>query len=632
MRHKFHLLALIIAVPLLITTTPMANAGLVEDLRSGRADIETLSNGQASRITGISRNYKVIKTKPEHKAMAVQAVFPYGVRSAWGHRSAAAAVQAAMSLCEKTWGGGCQLYSVNSQVVQGYTQRKLANVIAKFDGFNKNTNDTAHNSIASSSVVYCRREDGSVYRRRPGLACQTGREITKAEYNRLREFEAGAIYCRRGDGSVYRYVKRDNRAATCGENAEISRTAFNRLSGGKMVSANKPNTVTGPRQLYCRRDDGSVYRSYRHCGNFREITKAEYERITGRHTAAASVAYFPDLEILDAPYVTLKEANVREAPDIDSIRVKTLAKGAEVTALAKVRDSNWYLISRDGERLGYVFGSLIAEAEALVALPPAARNPNAVAVIVGNRNYDRRIPAVDFAHNDADAIKVFFTDRLGYDPDNIIDLRDATKAKVEATFGNERTHQGKLWSYLDVQGGSDVMIYYSGHGVPGQKDGKGYLLPTDADPDHPEINGYPLDMLYANLAKLEARSITVLLDACFSGGSHGGTLIRAASSILVSPKKIHAASGGVVVLTAASGDQLASWDEQAEQGLFTHYFLEAVYGAADADADGAVDLAEIKTYLDRTMTRRARRDFLREQEAWVSGAPETVLVQLGSQE
>ena len=70
--------------------------------------------------------------------------------------------------------------------------------------------------------------------------------------------------------------------------------------------------------------------------------------------------------------------------------------------------------------------------------------------------------------------------------------------------------------------------------------------------------------------------------------------------------------------------------EDAKQGLFTRYFLEAVYGAADFDADGAVDLSEVKTYLDRTMTRRARRDFLREQEAWVSGAPETVLVRLGA--
>ena len=79
------------------------------------------------------------------------------------------------------------------------------------------------------------------------------------------------------------------------------------------------------------------------------------------------------------------------------------------------------------------------------------------------------------------------------------------------------------------------------------------------------------------------------------------------------------------------GNQSASWDEKAKHGLFTRYFLEGVYGAADVDGDKQIELEEIKTYLDQTMTRRARRDFLREQEAWVNGAPDTVLVQLGSQ-
>ena len=35
------------------------------------------------------------------------------------------------------------------------------------------------------------------------------------------------------------------------------------------------------------------------------------------------------------------------------------------------------------------------------------------------------------------------------------------------------------------------------------KDQRGYLLPVNADPNIPEINGYPIDMLYENLAKLE---------------------------------------------------------------------------------------------------------------------------------
>ena len=212
--------------------------------------------------------------------------------------------------------------------------------------------------------------------------------------------------------------------------------------------------------------------------------------------------------------MTLKNTNVRELPNIESALIATLPKGSEVTALGKVKSSNWYLVSRNGVKLGYVFGSLLAEAESVatadvvIEAPEAVRNPNAVAVIIGNRSYEGSIPAVDFAFNDADAIRKFITERLGYDPDNIIDLRDATQAKLQSTFGNERTHKGKLWSYLDAKGGSDVMIFYSGH-FPGQNDGRGYLLPTDADPNHPEINGYPLDMLYENLGKLEARSITV---------------------------------------------------------------------------------------------------------------------------
>ena len=78
--------------------------------------------------------------------------------------------------------------------------------------------------------------------------------------------------------------------------------------------------------------------------------------------------------------------------------------------------------------------------------------------------------------------------------------------------------------------GSDVVVFYSGHGVPGLKDRRGYLLPVDANPNTAEINGYPIDVLYANLSQLEeAKSVQVYLDACFSGDSHSGMLIRGVS-------------------------------------------------------------------------------------------------------
>ena len=130
--------------------------------------------------------------------------------------------------------------------------------------------------------------------------------------------------------------------------------------------------------------------------------------------------------------MALKNANVRERPDVESTQVATLSKGSEVTALGKVKDKNWYLVSRDGKKLGYVFGTLLSELEVepetRVAAAPepkaikAPENKDAVAVLIGNRNYEGDIPKVAYAHNDADAIRTFVTDLLGHDPDNIIDL------------------------------------------------------------------------------------------------------------------------------------------------------------------------------------------------------------------
>ena len=73
---------------------------------------------------------------------------------------------------------------------------------------------------------------------------------------------------------------------------------------------------------------------------------------------------------------------------------------------------------------------------ALATSSLATANPDGVAVIIGNKNYQGGLPGVDFAHNDAEAMKRFVVDVLGYDPENIIDLRDATTAQLMATFGN----------------------------------------------------------------------------------------------------------------------------------------------------------------------------------------------------
>ena len=291
-------------------------------------------------------------------------------------------------------------------------------------------------------------------------------------------------------------------------------------------------------------------------------------------------------------------------------------------------------VSRAAVR-GLVLGVALVAASAGVLSPARAEfaNPDGVAVIIGNRVYAGDIPDVDFAHRDADAFRNYVVDVLGFDPENVIDLRDATQAEMWSTFGSRATaDRSELWSYLDPDGRSDVVVFYSGHGAPGLEDKRGYLLPVNADPDTAELNGYPIDVLYENLSNLEeARSVAVFLDACFSGGSGGGgMLIKSASPVYVGADLPAQAGERLTVLTAASGDQLASWDPKAGHGLFTHHLLDALYGKGDADADGRVTAREAKAYLDRHMTRAARRTHKRRQRVSFTGNADTVLAAAGA--
>jgi len=269
----------------------------------------------------------------------------------------------------------------------------------------------------------------------------------------------------------------------------------------------------------------------------------------------------------------------------------------------------------------------IAEAHNMAMAPIRRKNKHSVAVIIGNKNYNGRTPTVDYAHNDANAVRRFVINKLGYREGNIIDLRDAGRNRIAAVFGNEKTHEGELFNIIR-KGKSDVTVYYSGHGVPGLKDKRPYLLPVNGNPDLAEITGYSVDTLYTNLAKLPARSVTVYLDACFSGDSEKGMLVSSASGLGLE-QEIPAASGRLTVITAAQGSQLASWDPKARHGLFTKYLLEALIGKADdkeyGNADGKVSLAEVRNFLADEMTYQARRTWNRRQNAYVSGNGKAVL-------
>ena len=266
------------------------------------------------------------------------------------------------------------------------------------------------------------------------------------------------------------------------------------------------------------------------------------------------------------------------------------------------------------------------------------RDPYGVAVIVGNRDYEERgLSNVDYAVHDARAFERYVLDVLGFDPDNVLVLENATRGRMFEAFG----HPGDppdgpsdLWARLDTEGRSDVSVFYSGHGAPGLDDGKGYLLPVDVPARYAQEDGYPIAALYERLAALRsaagrsAKSARVYLDACFSGRSQGGPVFTGVSPVLPTIALPEAVSDGVAVLSAGGAKEFASWDKDAGHGMFTHHLLDALYGGGDADGDGRVTAGEAKGYLDANMTRAAWLQHRVGQTANLSVGPSSVPVVL----
>lgn len=220
------------------------------------------------------------------------------------------------------------------------------------------------------------------------------------------------------------------------------------------------------------------------------------------------------------------------------------------------------------------------------------KNPDAIAVVIGNSKY-AKTKKVEYAINDAWAVKQYLINAFGYREGNIFLIENASKSDFEVFFGNEKTHKGKLFNAVRA-GKSDVFVYYSGHGAPGLKDKKGYFVPTEADPQYLELSGYPADVFYANLSKIPARTMTVVIDACFSGA----TVFENISPMLIKIDKTVAELSNGVVLSSSSGTQVSSWYNEKQHGMFTYFFLKSIQDRnADANRDGSLTYSEIYRYI-----------------------------------
>ncbi|MGM9856024.1 MAG: DUF6175 family protein [Muribaculaceae bacterium] len=241
---------------------------------------------------------------------------------------------------------------------------------------------------------------------------------------------------------------------------------------------------------------------------------------------------------------------------------------------------------------------------------PKATEPrdNTFAVIIGNEDY-KYVAAVPFAARDAAIFAKYCRVTLGLPDDNI-------RLYTNATYGDILDAIDDIKTISEVYNGDiRVIFYYAGHGVPDEATRNAYLLPVDARSQQLKTC-YPIEKLYAELGSLKAHSVTLLLDACFSGSQRGDGMLMSARGVALKPRTDEP-KGNMVAISAATGEETAYPYAEKRHGMFTYYLLSKLQ-----ESGGDVTLGELCDYITTKVSQQSVKVNRKQQTPTVMPSPE----------
>lgn len=260
-----------------------------------------------------------------------------------------------------------------------------------------------------------------------------------------------------------------------------------------------------------------------------------------------------------------------------------------LTDMQKAGQDGLNYLARNNVRIDDVLGNNAKEevlSDVDVSIPVNKRkNRNTFVLIISNEKYsESNISDVNFALKDGKVFAEYCQKTLGVPKDNI-------HIKANATRNQMRSEVRWLKNVADAfNGEASFIVYYSGHGMPDETTKKAYLLPVDGIANDPE-SAYALSSFYDQLGEMNARSITVFIDACFSGAQRNGGMLTAAKAVAIKPRE-NRLTGNVIAFAATKEDETAYPLEAKGHGLFTYYLLKKL-----KDSKGDVTLKQLTDYV-----------------------------------
>ena len=244
---------------------------------------------------------------------------------------------------------------------------------------------------------------------------------------------------------------------------------------------------------------------------------------------------------------------------------------------------------------------------------------DAVAVIIGIEKY-KRVAKADYANADAQDFYDYASRALGIKPENIKLLFDdgADDVEIYKAFQN--------WLPVKVnKGKTEVYIFYSGHGYPGQDGNSQYILPYGADKDLISKTAINQQEIITSIQNTQPKTVTIFLDSCYSGQTRGGDVLIVGARPIAPKISAYSYPQNFTVISASANDQISSASPDLKHGIFSYYLMKGMEGDADLNKDGKITVGEMQEYLTDMVGRQAM-GMNRKQQPQLFGDAARVLV------
>jgi len=220
-------------------------------------------------------------------------------------------------------------------------------------------------------------------------------------------------------------------------------------------------------------------------------------------------------------------------------------------------------------------------------------NDESFAVVIGNETYAKEI-RVKYALHDAAVFKQYLQKTLGLPDNNIQYIENATFGQILDAL-NWINAVAKAYT-----GQAKIIFYYAGHGMPDEQTRSAFLLPIDGNSQNPST-AVMLSDIYSKLTEYPSVTVTVFLDACFSGATRepDGTMLAEVRGVKIKPKN-ELLKGNLVVFNAATGDETAFPYVEKQHGMFTYFLLKKLQ-----ESNGKTTLSELSNYIITNVSQKS---------------------------